>query len=408
MAININRKISPYNHFNYNTVTYIVEHDVGTVSTAKNNADFFYGGDRGASAHYFVHGRDIWQVVEDYHGAWHVGDGFGAYGITNVNSIGIEMCLESNRKVSELTKQTTIELTKMLQSKHGVPNSRVVRHYDASRKRCPGSMADNNWAEWNAFKERINSGQITGGATVNKPSTPSKGVGLGKVAKVAPHASAWAKGGKIPKWILGQEYKIIQKEDISKSHSNQMFLLEGVNSWILSQDLVGGYGSDKIGKPTAPAPKPSGGLISANGSYTVKVTTNIRNGASTKHAIAGSYAPGQSFNYDSYIDAEGYRWYSYISYSGQRRYVAAVNGTSTPKPPAKPAPAIKGSNMASSGSYTFTTTTNIRSGASTGHAIVGSYSPGETVFYDSKVISGGYTWLSYIGGSGLRRYVAVV
>ena len=33
------------------------------------------------------------------------------------------------------------------------------------------------------------------------------------------------------------------------------------------------------------------------------------------------YAPGESFNYDSYIDTNGYRWYSYISYSGQRRYV---------------------------------------------------------------------------------------
>lgn len=71
--------------------------------------------------------------------------------------------------------------------------------------------------------------------------------------------------------------------------------------------------------PTAPQ------RVSASGSYRVKYTTNIRNAPSTSATIVGSYAPGESFNYDSYIDTNGYRWYSYISYSGQRRYVAKVD-----------------------------------------------------------------------------------
>lgn len=65
--------------------------------------------------------------------------------------------------------------------------------------------------------------------------------------------------------------------------------------------------------------------VATSGSYRVKYTTNIRNAPSTSATIVGSYAPGESFNYDSYIDTNGYRWYSYISYSGQRRYVAKVD-----------------------------------------------------------------------------------
>lgn len=71
--------------------------------------------------------------------------------------------------------------------------------------------------------------------------------------------------------------------------------------------------------PTAPQ------RVSESGSYRVKYTTNIRNAPSTSAGIVGTYAPGESFNYDSYIDTNGYRWYSYISYSGQRRYVAKLD-----------------------------------------------------------------------------------
>lgn len=47
--LKINKKISAYNHFNSNNIKYIVLHDVGAKSTAKNNVDYFSGGNRGAS-----------------------------------------------------------------------------------------------------------------------------------------------------------------------------------------------------------------------------------------------------------------------------------------------------------------------------------------------------------------------
>lgn len=154
----IERKISSYNYSsrNGNSIKYIVLHYTGNKGdTAKNNIDYFYGGNRNASAHYFIDDNSIWQSVEDYNSAWAVGDGKGSYGITNQNSISIEMCCNSSGEISEKTESNAIELVKYLKSKYNVSNDNVVRHYDASRKVCPNWSA-NNWSRWTTFKNKLN------------------------------------------------------------------------------------------------------------------------------------------------------------------------------------------------------------------------------------------------------------
>lgn len=80
-----------------------------------------------------------------------------------------------------------------------------------------------------------------------------------------------------------------------------------------------------------------------------------------------------------------------------------------PKPNPTPAPAkLKGEDLPNSGYYTVGVATNIRSAPSTSSTIVGLYNQGQGFYYDSKVVAGGYVWLSYISYSGVRRYVAVV
>nr|WP_231082293.1 SH3 domain-containing protein [Streptococcus parasanguinis] len=39
--------------------------------------------------------------------------------------------------------------------------------------------------------------------------------------------------------------------------------------------------------------------------------------------------------------------------------------------------------------------------------IVATYQPGEKVHYDSKGSNAGYRWISYIGASGNRNYMAI-
>lgn len=154
----IQRKISSYNYSsrNGNSIKYIVLHYTGNKGdTAKNNVDYFYGGDRNASAHYFVDDNSIWQSVEESNSAWSVGDGKGQYGITNQNSISIEMCCNSSGIISEKTETNALELVKYLMSKYNISISNIVRHYDASRKICPNWSAD-NWNRWTTFKNKLN------------------------------------------------------------------------------------------------------------------------------------------------------------------------------------------------------------------------------------------------------------
>lgn len=138
-------------------IEYIVIHDTGNKSvgaTALNHYHYFNGANRNASAHYFVDDKEVIQTVPDNLAAWHCGDGRGRHGITNANSIGIELCVNADGGYNKAYGKT-IQLTRHLMDLHSIPLDKVVRHYDASRKNCPASMSANNWQLWTAFKAAL-------------------------------------------------------------------------------------------------------------------------------------------------------------------------------------------------------------------------------------------------------------
>ena len=154
--VNIEKKQIAYNRVaRTGNIKYIVIHD--TANTKKGaDADahfkYFNGGNRNSSADFFVDDKKILQV-NDYqkYYTWQVGDGKGKYGITNQNSIGIEICINADGNYDAAFKNT-VELTKYLMKELNIPAERVVRHYDASRKNCPASMSGNSWEKWHEFK----------------------------------------------------------------------------------------------------------------------------------------------------------------------------------------------------------------------------------------------------------------
>lgn len=156
----IKKKISSYNHYDYNNPKYIIIHYTGNKGdTAKNNVDYFYGGNRGASAHLFVDDNECWQSVNFNHGAWHIGNSNTAP--NNHNSIGIEMCCNGQGVVTERTESNTIEIVKWLMSEYNIPIENVRTHAEVTsyRKICP-NWQDNNWQRWNNFKNKLtNSGE---------------------------------------------------------------------------------------------------------------------------------------------------------------------------------------------------------------------------------------------------------
>ena len=138
-------------------IKYLIIHDTGNTgkgASALAHRNYVENNKRGASAHYFVDDKVIVQYVGDSLAAGSVGDGKGRYGITNSNSLSIEMCINSDGNYSKMYKNT-VELTKNLMKKFNIPWERVVRHYDASRKNCPGHMRQNNWSKWWQFKSDI-------------------------------------------------------------------------------------------------------------------------------------------------------------------------------------------------------------------------------------------------------------
>ena len=140
-------------------VKYIVVHYTGSGTSssgsAKANCQYFGGGDRQSSAHYFIDDGGVWEYADPktYY-TWHCGDGHGKYGISNSNSIGIEVCMNFDRPFTETEIKYLAELVRLLMVKFDVPASRVVRHYDASRKLCPLYYAKRS-EEWNKLHKTI-------------------------------------------------------------------------------------------------------------------------------------------------------------------------------------------------------------------------------------------------------------
>lgn len=145
-------------------IKYIVVHDTGNPSRGANataHYNYFNGGNRNASADFFVDDTQI-ICVNDYYKyyTWHCGDGHGKYGITNSNSVGVEFCVNVGSDRTE-TLRRTAQLVSELMSELNIPIERVVRHFDASRKNCPASMSANNWMEWYKFKEMLKGDSLT-------------------------------------------------------------------------------------------------------------------------------------------------------------------------------------------------------------------------------------------------------
>lgn len=189
-------------------VRYIVVHYTAngrpsTPNAAMNNCIYFNNGDRSASAHYFVGDSGVWMFADPAQWCcWHVGDGHGAYGITNQNSVGIEVVQDSDEPFSATEIGYLSTLVAELMRRFNVPPSRVVRHYDASRKACPwhytpyGSGGDAAWKKLHAMitngeeEDMTNEEHAMLEAVYKALCVPSDASGRGKESTV-PDRLAW-------------------------------------------------------------------------------------------------------------------------------------------------------------------------------------------------------------------------
>ena len=154
-SINLTRKNSA------SRIKYIVIHFTSNNGdTAQSNTNYFKSDSRGASAHYFVDEKSVWQCVNDCDVAWHCGTKGTYYHkyCRNANSLGIEMCSDKDKSgnyiITDATVANTVELVKSLMKKYSVPVDNIVRHYDVTHKACPEPWVRNE-SLWIVFKKRL-------------------------------------------------------------------------------------------------------------------------------------------------------------------------------------------------------------------------------------------------------------
>jgi len=151
-------------------IMYIVIHYTGAEGTAKNNIDYFNGGNRNASADFFISQTgEIWQynpnIEKQY--SWHCGGGRQSsrggtfFGICkNANSIGIELCTHKQNGewiFYDATINSARILVKYLMETYNIKQKNVIRHYDVNGKNCPAvyGYAGDNAPKWDKFKASL-------------------------------------------------------------------------------------------------------------------------------------------------------------------------------------------------------------------------------------------------------------
>lgn len=306
-------------------------------STAQNEADYMQRKDlnSGFYTHVVGNGRII-QTAPTNRGAWDVGGGWNAETYAAVELI------ESHATKDEFMRDYKIYvgLLRDLAKQAGIPTTldtgdlAGIKTHDYCTHHQPNNGSDHvdpypYLAKWGIsreqFKKDVESGSVSAKPTSPAPAKPASGGGGYKVEPynvrqvtdtVLNVRAAQNTSSRIVRTLpAGYQFNATR---ICRNGEN----VNGYTTWA-EVDGVGwvsmAYTSPVKSVPAAPQ------RVAASGSYRVKYTTNIRNAPSTSAGIVGTYAAGESFNYDSYIDTNGYRWYSYISYSGQRRYVAKVD-----------------------------------------------------------------------------------
>ena len=150
-------------------IMYIVIHYTGAEGTAKNNIDYFNGGNRSASADFFIgQNGEIWQYNPDLkrYYSWHCGGGRQSdrggsfYGkCKNGNSVGIELCTHQGGDgwiFYDATIAAARILVRYLMEEYGIKAANVIRHFDVNGKYCPNVYG---WlspsTKWDKFKASL-------------------------------------------------------------------------------------------------------------------------------------------------------------------------------------------------------------------------------------------------------------
>lgn len=175
VKVNIKKMISKKNcYIGQNKPAYVVIHETDNWSKGANaraHALAMKNGNLAGTVHYYADSSEIYQTLEHSDGAWAVGDGKGKYGITNRNSINIEICVNPETDYYKAVDKAE-QLAAYLLKQYGWDTSHLKRHYDAGRKHCPRRILDEGL--WPGFVKKTAAYMNGTASAATKPSTSTK------------------------------------------------------------------------------------------------------------------------------------------------------------------------------------------------------------------------------------------
>ncbi|MCR8969260.1 N-acetylmuramoyl-L-alanine amidase [Facklamia sp. 7083-14-GEN3] len=306
-------------------VKYLVFHFVGAAGQAYGNASFFKNKMRYASAHLFIDPNYTVQVVPFNRVSWAVGDGQGRYGISNDNSISVELCQDTStgRNAWEWdfhpdTRMQAILVFAHLMKEYNVPLSHVVRHYDASRKSCPGNWMANDWKKWKLWKADLELYVKTGKLVDSQRGI----VYIDKNIKEQPKTP-----NTTPKLTNREIAKQVYRGDWGNGQERKDKLTKAGYNYSAVQAEVAKYKDElNTGKKKPVEIPKSVGVYKFN--TKVWVRNEAYEGKDTVSKDGYMYDKDDTVSLEKVFDRDGWVWGQYTSYSGKQRFVkiGAVGG----------------------------------------------------------------------------------
>lgn len=283
-----------------NIVKYIVVHYTGCYAPAKNFCLSQMNNDLNGSAHDFVDDNEWYCSIAHTNRAWSVGDdnGYGRFpnGITNSNTLNIEMVAKPYELPSSKTIENTAEIVAYYMKVYNVPLSRVVRHYDASYKPCPYGMHGNNNAKWNEFKNKVN--YYYNGAKPQQTTTTQTNGDLCRIIVNGTNKIALTGLEKCKDYVKTNYPK--EKVEIQRVSDGKVL-----------------YSQAKY-----VAPQPAYTSYKENGVFTFNTAVQIRNSTNENDTTGLCYYAGEEVVYDTVIlNCNGFNWIVYTRSNGKRGYL---------------------------------------------------------------------------------------
>lgn len=183
-----------YTYGHGNKKRYITIHETGNTNKGANAQAHANLQSRGFANtfHYQVDDKEAIQSFPHNISCWHAGDGRGN---GNLNSIGIEICVNSDGDFAKAVTNAAALVRKIMQDE-GIPIANVVQHNRWSGKNCPTYLRNGskgvNWAD---FKRMLGEGKKVSKPkeTVVKPAKTTN--------KPKPKPSAEYKGNSIVAYL---------------------------------------------------------------------------------------------------------------------------------------------------------------------------------------------------------------